>query len=74
MKLVKLIEDLMERHGRVLNRVAADLADQIDHDPELRRQAAALITAALFTDEDSDREGPGEIESVGRLAYETMPR
>lgn len=40
----------------------------------LRREAAALITAALFTDDDSDREGPGVIEAVARPAYETMPR
>jgi hypothetical protein len=73
MNLKIAFDEAMERHHRVLNKIAADIAGQLA-DPELRRQAAALITVALFTDEDSDREGPGEIESVARAVHETMPR
>ena len=60
----------MERHGRVLNRVAGDLADQIDHDPELRAEAAAMIVALFFVSPEDE----GEIESVSRAVYGTMAK
>jgi hypothetical protein len=36
--------EAIEHHGKKLKDVAADIADQIAADPELRNEAAAIVT------------------------------
>jgi hypothetical protein len=68
MNLKLLFNEAMQRHGRVLNRVAADIAEQIAEDTELRRQAAAMLALTLFAAEAEETDGLAE------ALYANMPR
>jgi hypothetical protein len=73
MNITKLYVDSMKRHGRSLNGVAADIADQLAASPELIRQASALLVVLLVivTDEDSD-DIEGQASGLAEALYANM--